>query len=85
MGKGDNDIFNIGWGRGISVNEIYKILQDLIGFKDPPIYDEPRAGEIERVYLDAAKAKKVLGWQPKVTYEDGLQKTIDWFRKKKKK
>jgi len=84
MTKGDKNIYNLGWGRGISVNEIYKILQKLLKFKNPPIYAEARAGEIERVYLDAAKAKKELGWEPKVTYEEGLQKTIDWFREKKK-
>ena len=79
---GDNAVFNLGWGRGISVNEIYRILQKLIGFEHPPIYDEARAGEIQRVYLDATKAKSELGWEPKVTYEEGLQKTIDWFRQK---
>jgi UDP-glucose 4-epimerase len=85
MTKGDKNIYNLGWGRGISVNEIYAILQKLLKFKNPPIYSEARAGEIERVYLDASKAKKELGWAPKVTYEEGLQKTIDWFREKKKK
>lgn len=84
MTKGDKNIYNLGWGRGISVNEIYAILQKLLKFENPPIYAEARAGEIERVYLDATKAKKELGWEPKVTYEEGLQKTIDWFREKKK-
>ncbi len=83
MEKGDKGIYNLGWGRGISVNEIYKILQDLIGFENPPIYTEARAGEIQEVYLDATKAKSELGWEPKVMYEEGLQKTIDWFREKK--
>ncbi len=85
MEEGANDVFNLGWGRGVSVNEIYGILRDLIGFKNPPICDKPRAGEIQRIYLDATKAKDELGWAPKVTYEEGLQKTIDWFREKKSK
>ncbi len=80
MEKGDGEIYNIGSGVGISVNKIYSMLSELLSFNKPPIYAPPRPGEIEKVYLDSSKVQKELGWKPKVSFEDGLRKTISWFR-----
>ena len=81
MEKGDNDIFNIGSGIGTSVNEIYQQLKEILNFPHDPVYAPPRTGEINRIYLDAAKAKKILGWECRVSFREGLSKTVDWHRK----
>jgi UDP-glucose 4-epimerase len=80
--KGDNEIMNIGTGVGTSVNEIFKILADILEFDQPAIYKEPRIGEILQTYLDASKAARVLGWKPKVSFREGLEKLVMYFRSK---
>jgi UDP-glucose 4-epimerase len=78
--KGDGEILNIGSGIGTSVNEIYRRLRDILGFPHPAQYAAARTGEIQKVYLDARKAAKLLGWTPKVSFDDGLRRTVEWFR-----
>ncbi len=78
--KGSGETVNIGWGRGVSVNEIVRTLKKLLAFEGDPIYADPRPGEIQRIYLDASRAKRVLGWEPKVTFEEGLARTVAWYK-----
>ena len=56
-------------------------LQVILGFKEGAIYDPPRPGEIQRIYLDASRAKRILGWTPSVSFADGLRRTVEWTRK----
>jgi len=63
---------NIGTGVGTSVNDIFRQLKDLLGFPSEPIYEPPRPGEVQRIYLDASRAKQVLGWAPRWTSAEGL-------------
>ncbi len=78
--KGDNRIYNLGSGKGTSVNELFKKLRKIIGFKKEPEYGAPRLGEIYRIYLSAEKAMRELSWQPKIELEKGLEKTISFFK-----
>jgi UDP-glucose 4-epimerase len=81
--KGDNQIINVGSGVGTSVNQIFKQLSDIIGFNKPAIYAPARPGEIQRVFLDATKAKTLLGWQPTVTFAEGQKQTVEWHQAEK--
>ncbi len=79
--RGDNNIFCIGTGRAVSVNEIYNILTEITGYK-PEITRAPkRPGDIYLAYFDSSKAKRILGWEPSVTFEEGTKATVDFFRK----
>jgi UDP-glucose 4-epimerase len=78
--KGSGQAVNIGTARGGSVNVIYQELAKIIGFKTPPIYDPPRVGELNKIYLSNAKVKEILGWAPKYTLEAGLRKTVEYFK-----
>ena len=80
MDHGDNEIINIGSGVGTSVNDIYRELKSILNFPHDPIYAPPRTGEINKIYLDAAKAKEKLGWVCKVPFADGLRKTVEWHQ-----
>lgn len=72
--------YNIGSGYGVSVNEIYNILSELIPAATPPQHAPPRAGDIPKIWLDVASAENDLGWQANTTFQDGISKTVEWFR-----
>jgi len=78
---GDNDIFCIGTGRGASVNELYHTLQKITGYTPEIVRAPKRPGDIYLAYFDCSKAERVLGWKPQVTLEEGMAKTVDFFRK----
>ena len=73
--------FNIGTGIGTSVNELYRSLGALLEFEKPPLYLPPRIGEVQRIYLSAEEAKRLLGWEPQVSLVEGLQRTIKYFKR----
>ena len=78
---GDNDIFCIGTGRGASVNELYHTLEKITGYTPEIVRAPKRPGDIYLAYFDCSKAERVLGWKPQVTLEEGMAKTVDFFRK----
>ena len=78
--RGSGAMLNIGSGVGVSVNAIVQALKELIGFEGEAIYDPPRAGEVQRIYLDAACARETLGWTPRTPFREGLRRTIEWSR-----
>jgi len=80
LDKGGGEIVNLGWGKGVSVNDIFRALARLLSYGEQPIYAERRAGEVQRIYLDASRAQRVLGWTPKVDFEEGLRRTVEWYR-----
>lgn len=73
--------FNIGTGRETSVNAIFKKLKTATGYQLPARYTAAIPGELMRSALDAKKARKELGWEPKTRLDDGLKKTIKSFMK----
>jgi UDP-glucose 4-epimerase len=77
---GGGEMVNLGTGVGTSVNQIFRELQSILGFADEPIYEPARPGEVQRNYLDASRAREVLGWQPRVTFRAGLERTVEWTR-----
>ena len=80
LDKGSGEIVNLGTGIGTSVNDIFRTLKELLDFDGEPIHEAARAGEIQRIYLDAARARRVLGWAPKVVFREGLRRTVEWTR-----
>jgi UDP-glucose 4-epimerase len=73
-------IYNLGSGRGTSVNEIFAGIRDITGYKLAPVNGPAKVGETRYIYLNADKAARELGWRPTISLEDGLQKTVDYFR-----
>ena len=78
--RGDNDIFCVGTGRGASVNELYDALTTIIGYKPEIVQAPKRPGDIYLTYFDCQKAERVLGWKPQTTLEEGIEKTVEFFR-----
>lgn len=83
LDKGSGEMVNLGTGVGTSVNDIVRELKRIIGFAEDAIYDPPRPGEVQRIYLDATRAKQVLGWAPQISFAEGLERTVEWSRHNK--
>jgi UDP-glucose 4-epimerase len=73
-------VFNIATGRAISVNETFKILQGMTSYSGQPKYEAERSADIKHSLADISKAAAHLGYKPKVNFEDGLRRTVDWYR-----
>ncbi|MBI3610602.1 MAG: NAD-dependent epimerase/dehydratase family protein [Nitrospirae bacterium] len=77
---GVQGIFNVGTGRETSVNELFRHLVEIAGTKIKEVYGPEKRGEQIRSVLDYAKLKKATDWEPKVSLQDGLKMTVDYFR-----
>lgn len=75
------EVFNIAGGAPQSVNNLLKVLKEITAKDINPVYLEPRPGDVRKTYADIEKANKLLGWQPKVDFRQGLEKTAEWFKK----
>ncbi|HXZ06410.1 MAG TPA: SDR family NAD(P)-dependent oxidoreductase [Ktedonobacteraceae bacterium] len=78
---GENEIYCIGTGKGVSVNELYYTLASIIDYKPEIVRAPKRPGDIYLSYFNCAKAERELGWKPHVTLEEGIKKTVEFFRK----
>ena len=81
-GVGRGEAFNAGAGRPYSVREIVEIICEVSGTElEPDIRGTGGlAGEIERQFLDSTKIREVVGWEPEVELEEGLRRTVEWYR-----
>ena len=80
----ESGIYNLGWGRPTSVNQIFTNLAAITEYNQPANYGPAKLGETRHIYLDASKAKKELGWAPARTLEEGLRETVEYFRTSEK-
>jgi UDP-glucose 4-epimerase len=71
---------NIGTGRETDVVTLARKLVELSGKKVEPVHGAAKAGEQRRSVIDPALAKRELGWEPRVSLDDGLRRTYEWFR-----
>jgi UDP-glucose 4-epimerase len=82
--KGGGQRFNIGTGVETSVRQIHSAIAAATGEPDEPEFHPPRLGDLRRSCLDISRAERVLGWTPKVKLEDGIARTVDFFREEQK-
>jgi UDP-glucose 4-epimerase len=75
-------IFNVGTARETSVNELFGMIRDQIDERFGEEHAEGKPGEQRRSVLSYEFSKKALGWEPGITIENGLAKTVDWFRER---
>ena len=78
------EVVNIGSGQEISIEDLVQTILAIIGVEVEIHRDErrvrPEKSEVERLLCDNAKAKKLLGWEPRIKLKEGLRRTIDWFQ-----
>jgi nucleoside-diphosphate-sugar epimerase len=75
-------VFNVATGRRITLNETFKMLQSLTSYAGQPRYGPERGGDIKHSLADISKAEAGLGYKTKVDFEEGLRRTVEWYRGK---
>jgi nucleoside-diphosphate-sugar epimerase len=73
-------VINVATGGRISLNELFATLKKIIGAPVDPEYLAERAGDVRDSQADITKAKQILGYAPVVTFEEGLRRTVEWYR-----
>ena len=71
---------NVACGGRVSVNDLFKTLRDVMGVDVDPIYQPQRVGDVRDSQADNTLAKQLLGFHAMVTVEEGLRRTVDWYR-----
>jgi UDP-N-acetylglucosamine/UDP-N-acetyl-alpha-D-glucosaminouronate 4-epimerase len=75
--------FNIGGGaEPASVNRLLELIAASCGVDADPVHEPARPGDVRRSEADVASARRMLGYEPSVGIEDGLRRTVDWFRER---
>jgi nucleoside-diphosphate-sugar epimerase len=72
--------FNIAAGRNFSVNELYSMLQQIIGCSTRPVYAAERKGDIRDSLADTTEARQALAYRTLVEFREGLQRTVEWYK-----
>jgi UDP-glucose 4-epimerase len=73
-------VMNVACGHRITVNELTAGLKELIGAQVDPVYVSSRPGDIIHSLADIERARKALDFDPSVDVQEGLRRTVDWYR-----
>jgi UDP-glucose 4-epimerase len=75
------EAINIACGKRTSLNQLVNVLRKILGSRVSPVYEEPRKGDVRHSLADIHKGKEILNYEPKVSVEVGLKKTVEFFKK----
>jgi UDP-glucose 4-epimerase len=78
--KAAGQVFNVATARQVTLNQTYKLLQKLTGYSGAPSYGPERQGDIKHSFADIGRVETALGYKPKVDFEEGLRRTVEWYR-----
>jgi UDP-glucose 4-epimerase len=78
--KTNHNIYNLGSGEGVSINDIFKKVKAITNFTKEPQRVIANDGEVKNVVLDISRAKQELGWQPKTNLDQGILATFNWLK-----
>jgi UDP-glucose 4-epimerase len=70
------ELFNVACGGRYTLNEMVRVLGDIVGTEITPHYDAPRTGDVEHSMADIGHARALLGYEPSVSFEEGLRRTV---------
>ncbi len=73
-------VFNVATGRRVTLNETFQTLRKLTGYSQQPMYGPERGGDIKHSLADISRAEAALGYKPAVDFEEGLRRTVEWYR-----
>jgi UDP-glucose 4-epimerase len=75
-----DEVLHLASGNETTINELARLILDLVGSDVEVVHHPRRAGEVERNFARADRAREVLGWSPEISLRDGMMSTIEWFR-----
>ena len=78
--QASGEVINVATGGRISLNRLFYAMRDVVGGTLEPVYAEPPKGDVRDSQADIRKSKALLGYEPVVSFEDGLARTIAWYR-----
>ena len=78
--KTNGQVVNIACGQAVTVNEIIEMINKSLGKNVKPIYVDERAGDVKHSLADISAATNLIGYKPVITFEQGLQKAISWYK-----
>ena len=78
------EVFNIASGESLSVNQLVKMLNQILGTSLEPEYQAERKGDVRHSSASIEKARNMLGFVPSLTFEEGLRQTVRWYSKQMK-
>ena len=71
---------NVACGEKATLNELYAKLEELIDSGIQPIHDDPRPGDVKHSLADISMARELLGYETIVSFDEGIERTVDWYR-----
>jgi UDP-N-acetylglucosamine 4-epimerase len=74
-------VYNVACGERFTINQLFYAIRDLVGGNVEPTYRESRNGDVRDSLADISKAKAYLGYEPQMTMQEGMQPTLEWFKK----
>jgi UDP-glucose 4-epimerase len=74
------EVINVATGGRVSLNELLRVMNRIVGTTLEPVYADARAGDVKDSQADISKATRLLGYTPAIGLEEGLRHTLDWFR-----
>ncbi len=77
--QASGEVINLATGGRISLNLLFETMARLVGSKAKPLYAEERAGDVRDSQADITKARRLLGFEPRVPPEEGLRRTVEWY------
>lgn len=73
-------VVNVGGGERITINELYRAMAERLGGPAEPHHGPDRAGDVRHSLASLDRARELLGWEPRVGWREGLERTLDWYR-----
>ncbi len=74
------DVVNIACGKSVTINQVVAAINQLMGKKLKPTYEPERAGDVKHSLADISLARKMFGFNPTLTFEEGLNRSFEWYR-----
>ncbi len=78
-------VFNVGTGQSHTLNDLYRYLAEILGFKEKPVYGTPRTGDVQHSLASIDRIRRELGYEPQADFRKGLEQTVAWYLEEKQR
>jgi len=79
---GQGEVINIACGASYSLNELVRLLNEIMDTRLEPVYTDPRPGDVKHSLADISRAEELLSYEVGVDFKEGLHSTVEWFRQR---
>jgi nucleoside-diphosphate-sugar epimerase len=80
--EASGEVFNIAGGERITINSLVQSINEVLDKEIKPSYSEPRPGDIKLSFADISRARKMLKYDPSVSFREGLRETVRWYKER---